>query len=48
MAINLAESNLEAISQTIAILEKQDSPDEKKLKKLREERDIILKDLNLK
>ncbi len=48
MAINLAESNLEALSNTIAILEKQDSPDEKQLEKLRKERDIILKDLNLK
>ncbi len=48
MAINLAESNLQAISNTIAILEKQDSPDEKKLQKLRKERDIILEDLNLK
>jgi hypothetical protein len=48
MAVNLAEKNLEAISNTIAILEQQENPDEKKLKELREQRDLILKDLNLK
>ena len=47
MAVNLAESNLQAISNTIAILEKEENPDEKKLKELRKERDIILRDLNL-
>lgn len=32
MAVNLAESNLQAISNTIAILEKEENPDEKNWK----------------
>ena len=47
MSINQLESNLEAITRTIAKLEKDGCSDEKVLKKLREERDKILKDLNL-
>ena len=47
MAINKLESNLEAITRTLAKLEKDGCTDEKILNELREERDKILKDLNL-
>lgn len=47
MAINLLEQNLEAITQTLAILQKEGCNDEKILNELREERDKILKDLKL-
>lgn len=47
MAINLLEQNLEAITQTLARLQKEGCNDEKILKELREERDKILKDLKL-
>lgn len=47
MAINLLEQNLEAITQTLARLQKEGSNDEKILNELREERDKILKDLKL-
>ena len=47
MAINQLESNLEAITRTIAQLKKDGSTDEKILNELREERDKILKDLNI-
>ena len=47
MAINQLESNLEAITRTIAQLEKDGCTDEKILGELREEREKILKDLNL-
>ena len=47
MSINQLESNLEAITRTIAKLEKDGCTDENVLKELREERDKILKDLNL-
>ncbi len=47
MAINLLEQNLEAITQTLARLQKEGCNDEKILNKLREERDKILKDLKL-
>ncbi|MDO5810698.1 hypothetical protein [uncultured Methanobrevibacter sp.] len=47
MAINQLESNLEAITRTLAQLEKDGCNDEKILNELREERDKILKDLNL-
>ena len=46
MAINLLEQNLEAITQTLARLQKGCN-DEKILNELREERDKILKDLKL-
>ena len=45
MAINLLEQNLEAITQTLARLQKEGCNDEKILNELREERDKILKDL---
>ena len=47
MAINLLEQNLEAITQTLARLQKEACNDEKILNELREERDKILKDLKL-
>ena len=47
MAINQLESNLEAITRTIAHLNRDGCTDEKILNQLREERDKILKDLNL-
>ncbi len=47
MAINQLESNLEAITRTIAQLKKDGCTDEKILNNLREEREKILKDLNL-
>ena len=47
MAINQLESNLEAITRTLAQLEKDGCNDEKILNELREERDKILKDLNM-
>lgn len=47
MAINLLEQNLEAITQTLASLQKEGCNDEKILNELREERDKILKDLKL-
>jgi hypothetical protein len=48
MVINQLESNLEAITITIAHLEKEKCPDEKLLKELKKERNLLLKDLNLK
>ena len=48
MAINQLESTLEAITITIAHLEKEEYHDENLLKELKKERDRILKDLNLK
>ena len=47
MAINLLEQNLEAITKTLARLQKEGCNDEKILNELREERDKILKDLKL-
>ena len=47
MSINQLESNLEAITRTIAQLKKDGCTDEKILNELYEERDKILKDLNL-
>ena len=47
MAINLLEQNLEAVTQTLARLQKEGCNDEKILNELREERDKILKDLKL-
>ena len=47
MAINQLESNLEAITRTLAQLKKDGCTDEKILNQLREEREKILKELNL-
>ncbi|MCL2688004.1 MAG: hypothetical protein FWE58_05655 [Methanobrevibacter sp.] len=48
MPINQLETNLEAITITIAYLEKEKSADKEFLNSLRKERDKLLKDLNLK
>ena len=47
MSINQTETNLEAITITIANLEKQENPDKELLKKLKKERITILKKLNV-
>jgi hypothetical protein len=47
VSINIKEANLEAITHTIAFMEKKDDHDEYVLKKLKEERDRILKELNV-
>lgn len=47
MAINQLESNLEAITRTIAQLKRDGCSDENLLNELRDEREKILKDLNL-
>ncbi|MPL71311.1 hypothetical protein SDC9_17085 [bioreactor metagenome] len=48
MPINQLETNLSAITTTIAYLEKKGCTDQKILKSLKDERDRLLKDLNLK
>jgi len=48
MPINQLEINLSAITTTIAYLEKEGCKDEELLNSLRNERDKLLKDLNLK
>ncbi|MBX7076435.1 MAG: hypothetical protein K1X33_03835 [Methanobacteriaceae archaeon] len=48
MPINQLESTLQAITTTLAKLEKEGCADEEKLNGLREERDKILKQMNLK
>ena len=48
MAINQLESNLEAITLTIAHLEKEKCFDKKLLKELKKERDKLLQDLKIK
>lgn len=47
MAVNMLETNLQAISNTIAILEKKGNVDPKKLQELKNERAKILKELNI-
>ena len=47
MAINQLESNVAAITRTLVKLEKDGCTDEKILNELREERDKLLKELNL-
>ena len=47
MPINQTETNLEAITVTIAHLEKQEDRDEELLKKLKYERQTILKQMNV-
>jgi hypothetical protein len=47
MPINQTETNLEAITVTIAFLEKQEDRDEELLKKLKDERQTILKKMNV-
>ena len=47
MPINQTETNLEAITVTIAFLEKQEGADKDLLKKLKDERQTILKKMNV-
>jgi hypothetical protein len=47
MPINQTETNLEAITVTIAFLERQEDKDEELLKKLKDERQTILKKMNV-
>ncbi len=47
MSVNQNEANLEAITVTIAHLEKSGKCDEKILQALKEERDRLLKELNV-
>lgn len=47
MPVNQNETNLQAITVTIAHLEKQEDKDEEMLKKLKYERQSILKQMNV-
>ena len=47
MSVNQLESTLQAITHTLAKLEKDGCNDEKLLKELRKERDKLLNELNL-
>ncbi len=47
MPVNQMETQLEAITTTIAYLEKQESCDPEMLKKLKIERDRLLRELNV-
>ena len=47
MSVNIKEANLEAITHTIAYMEKKGECNEYVLKKLKEERDKLLKELNV-
>ncbi len=47
MPINQTETNLAAITVTIAYLEKHENTDEEVLKKLKDERKSLLKKLNV-
>ena len=47
MAINQLESNLEAITRTIAHLEREGNADEKELMELKKETHKILEDLQI-
>jgi hypothetical protein len=47
VSINIKEANLEAITHTIAFMEKEEDCDEYVLKKLKKERDRLLKELNV-
>ncbi len=47
MPINQTETNLHSITVTIAYLEKQESVDEELLKKLKDERTMLLKKLRV-
>ncbi|MBI5679724.1 MAG: hypothetical protein HZC47_02360 [Methanobacterium sp.] len=47
MSVNPNEANLEAVTMTIAYLEKKGKCDENLLKELKNERDRLLKELNV-
>lgn len=46
MSVNIKEANLEAITHSIAILEKDENCDKELLLKLKEERDKLLIEFN--
>ncbi|MDP3034451.1 MAG: hypothetical protein Q8M97_04980 [Methanobacteriaceae archaeon] len=48
MPVNQLETNLEAITVTLAHLEKENCCNEEILEELRKERDRLLKELNIK
>jgi len=47
MSVNIKEANLEAMTHSIAFMEKDENCDIELLKKLKEERDKLLKELNV-
>lgn len=47
MSVNIKEANLEAITHSIVFMEKDENCDKDLLKKLKEERDKLLKELNV-
>lgn len=47
MSVNQLEATLQAVTHTLAKLEKEGCNDEKLLKELRKERDKLLNELNL-
>ena len=47
MSVNQLEATLQAVTHTLAKLEKEGCTDEKLLKELRKERDKLLNELNL-
>ncbi|MCK9151148.1 hypothetical protein [Methanobacterium alcaliphilum] len=47
MAVNQLETNLEAITMTLAYLKNQDGCDPELLEELRKERNRLLKELNV-
>jgi len=47
MSVNPNEANLEAITMTLAYLEKKGNCDEKLLEELKRERDRLLRELNV-
>ena len=47
MSLNQLEATLQAVTHTLANLEKEGCNDEKLLKELRKERDKLLNELNL-
>jgi flagellar basal body-associated protein FliL len=47
MSVNIKEANLEAMTHSIAFMEKDENCDKELLKKLKEERNKLLKELNV-
>lgn len=47
MSVNIKEANLEAITHSIALMEKDENCDKELLRKLKEERNKLLKELNV-
>ncbi len=48
MSVNIKEANLEAITHSIAFMEKDGNCDKDLLKKLKDERNKLLRELNVK